>query len=103
MSFTQKQKINTHYNNSYDNFCNGCAKHCKFGVRFYFNIHIEESFCPTIDGNSIEEYELPNGKIQQTSQRLRCKDGAWLHDEAEKIAIKKAAEIAKLCDYYKTR
>ena len=93
MSFTQENKTNVLY-------CDGCEKHCKFGVKIE-----EDRFFPTIGGTKIDFFRDENDRT-----RVAGLSGYDLWREGIKESLHQkiymldmARKIAKVCDHYKTR
>ena len=104
MSFTQEKETNLH-NVSDGTRCDGCDKHCEFGVHYFFRRYtnkIEEWFCPTIDGQPIKRYKGKNGEIFDATQKYY--DFSFIDIKYAKERINELAhKIVKYCDHYKEK
>lgn len=103
MSFTQEKETNLHAGPN-GKICNGCDKHCEFGVHYFFRRYtnrIEEWFCPTIGGTTIKQYKGQNGQIIDATRKAPYYDDG--RKSAKEQAFALAHEIVKFCDHYKVR
>lgn len=113
MSFTQENEINI-------NRCNGCEKHCKFGIAMEENkvirdgkLMTQEFLYPSLAGKAITSYKNKIGKEQHPGY-LIIDNTVMLNGVPKKIdfetrlhmneeMLEYANLISKLCDHYKTR
>ncbi|MBQ2845022.1 MAG: hypothetical protein IJE79_03335 [Alphaproteobacteria bacterium] len=113
MSFTQEKRIKVRK-------CQGCEKHCEFGVKFEESKVMHEGklvskqcVYPTLGGNAIKSYLNSIGVTVKPGflvmDNIVILDGVPKKINAETMShitedmLKEAQLISYLCDHYKTR
>ena len=106
MSFTQEKRIKI-------NKCQGCEKHCEFGVKFEESkvmlegkLVSKQCVYPTLDGNAIKSYlnsigitVNPGFLVMDMPKKINAETMSHITEDM----LKEAQLISYLCDHYKTR